>query len=70
MPSNRRIHGFLSSKADEGRSSRVLRKEGSMAERELQRKVRHRLAIIRHAEEVTGNMTATCRYHGAAALLL
>jgi|SRR5687768_15092525 len=35
-----------------------------MDEREQQRKVRHRLAILRHAEEVTGNVAATCRYYG------
>ena len=27
-----------------------------MDEREQQRKIRHRLAMIRHAEEVTGNV--------------
>ena len=35
-----------------------------MTEREQQRLVRHRLAIIRHAEEVTGNVAQTCRYFG------
>jgi len=35
-----------------------------MNEREQQRKVRHRLAVIRHAAEVTGNVAATCRYYG------
>jgi transposase InsO family protein len=35
-----------------------------MDEREQQRKVRHRLAVLRHAEEVTGNVSATCRYYG------
>jgi transposase-like protein len=35
-----------------------------MDEREQQRKVRHRLAVIRHAEEVSGNVSATCRYYG------
>lgn len=35
-----------------------------MDEREQQRKIRHRLAVIRHAEEVTGNVAATCRYYG------
>ena len=35
-----------------------------MDEREQQRKVRHRLAVLRHAEEVTGNVAATCRYYG------
>ena len=35
-----------------------------MDEREQQRKIRHRLAILRHAEEVTGNVAATCRYYG------
>jgi transposase InsO family protein len=35
-----------------------------MDEREQQRKIRHRLAMIRHAEEVTGNVALTCRYYG------
>ncbi|MEI7548493.1 MAG: helix-turn-helix domain-containing protein [Actinomycetota bacterium] len=26
--------------------------------------VRHRLAVIQHAEEVSGNVAATCRYYG------
>jgi len=29
-----------------------------MDDREQQRKVRHRLAVLRHAEEVTGNVAA------------
>ena len=35
-----------------------------MDDREQQRKVRHRLAVIRHAQEVTGNVAKTCRYYG------
>ena len=35
-----------------------------MDDREQQRKVKHRLAIIRHAQEVTGNVAQTCRYYG------
>src|SRR3954468_16289700 len=35
-----------------------------MTERELERQVRHRLAVLRHAEEVSGNVAATCRYYG------
>jgi transposase InsO family protein/transposase-like protein len=35
-----------------------------MNEREQQRKTRHRLAVLRHAEEVSGNVAATCRYYG------
>ena len=35
-----------------------------MTERELDRRAVHRLAIIRHAEEVTGNVSKTCRYYG------
>lgn len=35
-----------------------------MDEREQQHKIRHRLAVLRHAEEVSGNMAATCRYYG------
>ena len=29
-----------------------------------QRQAHHRLAIIRHVEEVSGNVSATCRYYG------
>ena len=33
-------------------------------EQEQQRKIRHRLAVLAHAEEVTGNVARTCRYYG------
>ena len=35
-----------------------------MTEREMSRNAARRLAIIRHAEEVTGNVSQTCRYFG------
>lgn len=35
-----------------------------MTERELARNAARRLAIIRHAEEVTGSVAQTCRYYG------
>ncbi|MBT8241573.1 MAG: helix-turn-helix domain-containing protein, partial [Acidimicrobiia bacterium] len=35
-----------------------------MDDREQQRKIRHRLAVLRHADEVSGNVSATCRYYG------
>jgi hypothetical protein len=35
-----------------------------MTERELERQARHRLAVLRHVEEVSGNVAATCRYYG------
>jgi len=35
-----------------------------MTERELARRARHRLAVLRDAEEVSGNIAATCRYYG------
>ena len=35
-----------------------------MTERELDRRAAHRLAIIRHAQEVTHNVSKTCRYYG------
>ena len=35
-----------------------------MDEREQQRKIRHRLGVLRHAEEVSGSVGATCRYYG------
>lgn len=34
------------------------------SERELERRARHRLAILEHAEGVTGSVAATCRYLG------
>ena len=36
----------------------------TMTERELARIAARRLAIIRHAEEVTGSVARTCRYYG------
>jgi hypothetical protein len=30
----------------------------------LDRPVRRRLAVLRHVEEVTGNVAMTCRYFG------
>ena len=35
-----------------------------MTEQVLDRQQKHRLAVLRHAEEVTGNVAATCRYYG------
>lgn len=35
-----------------------------MTEREQQRVVNHRLSVLRHAEEITGNVAQTCRYYG------
>jgi transposase len=35
-----------------------------MNDRELERRAKRRLAVLEHAEEVTGNVAATCRYFG------
>ena len=35
-----------------------------MTEQQLTRQAKRRLAILRHAEEVTGNVARTCRYYG------
>jgi transposase InsO family protein len=35
-----------------------------MHERHQQRMIRHRLGVLRHASEVSGNVAATCRYYG------
>jgi transposase InsO family protein len=35
-----------------------------MTEQELGRRAKRRLAIIRHAQEVSGNVALTCRYYG------
>ena len=35
-----------------------------MSERELERRAQRRLAVLRHVEEVSGNVAATCRYYG------
>ncbi|MFI1302415.1 helix-turn-helix domain-containing protein [Streptomyces sioyaensis] len=34
-----------------------------MTERDPSRRARHRLAVLRHAEEVSGSVAATCRYY-------
>jgi transposase InsO family protein len=34
------------------------------SERELERRAARRLAVLRHAEEVSGSVAATCRYYG------
>ncbi len=35
-----------------------------MSERNLAKSTSRRLAIIRHAKEVSGNVALTCRYYG------
>jgi len=35
-----------------------------MTQNETEREVRRRLAILQHAEEITGNVAMTCRYYG------
>ena len=35
-----------------------------MTEQQLTRQAQRRLAILRHSEEVTGNVARTCRYYG------
>ena len=35
-----------------------------MTDRELDKRAAHRLAVIRHAQEVTGNVSKTCRHCG------
>jgi transposase len=35
-----------------------------MTDRELERRARHRRAVLQHAEEVSGSVAATCRYYG------
>jgi hypothetical protein len=37
-----------------------------VTDKELNRNAARRLAIIKHAEEVTGNVALTCRYYGSA----
>ena len=39
-------------------------KETHVNERQLDKNAARRLAIIRHAREVTGNVALTCRYYG------
>ncbi|MCU1525401.1 MAG: transposase [Microbacteriaceae bacterium] len=34
------------------------------AERELKRRAKHKLAVLRRVEEVSGSVAATCRYFG------
>jgi transposase-like protein len=35
-----------------------------VTEQQLARMAKRRLAILRHAEEITGNVALTCRYYG------
>jgi hypothetical protein len=35
-----------------------------VTEQQLLRIAKRRLAILRHAEEITGNVALTCRYYG------
>jgi hypothetical protein len=35
-----------------------------MTERDLERRAQRRLAVLRHVEEVSFNVAATCRYYG------
>jgi transposase-like protein len=35
-----------------------------VTEQQLLRMAKRRLAILRHAEEITGNVALTCRYYG------
>lgn len=39
-------------------------KPSAAALRELERRANHKLAVIRHVEEVSGNVAATGRYYG------
>jgi transposase InsO family protein len=41
-----------------------------MTDRELERRANRRLAVLRHVEEVSGNVAATCRYYGISRVLL
>lgn len=34
------------------------------SEKDLVRRANRRLAVLRHAEEISGNIAATCRYYG------
>lgn len=40
-----------------------------MTERELDRQAQRRLAVLRHAEEVSGSVAKTCRYYGISRTL-
>ena len=35
-----------------------------MTDRDLERRVQRKLAVLRHVEEVSGDVAATCRYYG------
>jgi hypothetical protein len=35
-----------------------------MSRRELERREKHKRAVLRHVEEISGNFTVTCRYYG------
>src|SRR3970282_233660 len=39
-----------------------------MTEHEQRARVNHRLSVLQHAEEITGNVSQTCRYYGISRL--
>ena len=39
--------------------------DGVGGQREQQRRIPHRLSVLRHAGEIIGNVAATCRYYGS-----
>ncbi len=36
------------------------------AQRAIERHANHKLAVLRHVEEVSGNVAASCRYYGVS----
>jgi transposase-like protein len=41
-----------------------------VTDQQLLRMAKRRLAILRHAEEITGNVSPTCRYYGISRQVL
>ena len=42
------------------------RLDSRQPERELERRAKHKLAVLKHVEEVSGSVSATCRYYGSS----
>src|SRR6185503_2692280 len=44
----------------------MTRSLSASAQRAIERRANHKLAVLRHVEEVSGNIAASCRYYGVS----
>src|SRR4030095_3708722 len=61
---SRAARGWYGTDGDDGRFGSPTKAGDPVTEQQLARMAKRRLAILRHAEEITGNVALTCRYFG------